>query len=195
MDDAVVEARREEILPGDLLQGITASHFDLSSCYRRTRPAGHHRIISVPVTLSSSTSQPRRFARASNARLVVLVIDLFGQTRPSPARVYALYRRDKEHGKPISLMTIFVEMATTMPLSSRSCRRWIVLSSSSSTHVHRSREKKGSVFASLDICILSFLKRWTGKCSRLLFIEILKFWREELPHSYACFTCVSLVFR
>lgn len=33
MDDAAVEARREKILPGDLLQGITAaSHFDLSSC-------------------------------------------------------------------------------------------------------------------------------------------------------------------
>lgn len=33
MDDATAEARREEILPGDLLQGIIpASYFDLSSC-------------------------------------------------------------------------------------------------------------------------------------------------------------------
>ena len=98
MDDAVVEARREEILPGDLLQGITgcpANHFDLFS-YRWTRPAGHHRIISVPVTFPP---QPTHWMH---------VIDSFGRTRPSLARVLCIVAT-KNAGKPIPLMTIFVD--------------------------------------------------------------------------------------
>lgn len=56
MDHAAVEARREEILPGDLLQGIF--RLPIASIHL-TRPAGHYPIISVPVTLlASSNARP-----------------------------------------------------------------------------------------------------------------------------------------
>lgn len=56
MDHAAIEARREEILPGDLLQGIF--RLPIASIHL-TRPAGHYPIISVPVTLlASSNARP-----------------------------------------------------------------------------------------------------------------------------------------
>lgn len=51
MDDAAAQAWREEILPGDLLQGIApASYVDLSDRAGATRPIRLYQIISELVT-------------------------------------------------------------------------------------------------------------------------------------------------
>lgn len=53
MDHAAAQARREKILPGDLLQGIFP--LPITLIYLSSSPRyGHHRIISVPVTLLAS---------------------------------------------------------------------------------------------------------------------------------------------
>ena len=176
MDDAVAEARREEILPGDLLQGITASHFDLSSCYRRTRPAGHRRIISVPVTLSSTTSQPRRFVRASNARPVQLVIDLFGDRLTHACMLCIVATRNT--GKPISLMRI--DSSSTRNDTASSGSFSLRVPAWARTYVHRSRKKKKRVCMSgyMDTWIYSILSVSETLDSQVL--QTLVYWNFEI---------------